>query len=270
MADSVINLLTRARKAAFVSPVVLTLAVSAFAQSNSPTPRSASPAYDVISIRPSRAAGYTAWRPRPDGVLITNIELWQLVYGAFDVRLDDQVKGLPGWAHSDQFDIQAKMGEEAFAALQKLPPKDQAQERQELMRALLSDRFKLRLHHETKERPIYELVKAQGGCKLKESPPGEPQRMMAGRGRVITHATPLISLVANLPDATGRLVVDETGLTGNYDITLKWTPDDQRGADDAGPSIFTALEEQLGLKLVPARGPVNTLVIDHVERPSPN
>jgi len=105
---------------------------------------------------------------------------------------------------------------------------------------------------------------------LKESPPGEPQRMMAGRGLVITHATPLISLVANLPDATGRLVVDKTGLTGNYDITLKWTPDDQRGTDDAALSIFTALEEQLGLKLLPAIGSIDTIIIDHVERPSPN
>jgi uncharacterized protein (TIGR03435 family) len=70
--------------------------------------------------------------------------------------------------------------------------------------------------------------------------------------------------------STGRTVVDKTGLTGNYDIDLKWTPDDQQGTPDAGPSLFTALEEQLGLKLVPAKGPVDKLVVDHVEKPSEN
>jgi uncharacterized protein (TIGR03435 family) len=81
---------------------------------------------------------------------------------------------------------------------------------------------------------------------------------------------PLDSVANSLSNETGRIVIDKTGLTGNYDLTLKWTPEQQRTADDSGPSVFTALEEQLGLKLVPAKGPVDTIVVDHIERPSEN
>ena len=81
---------------------------------------------------------------------------------------------------------------------------------------------------------------------------------------------PVRSLVFALSDLLSRNVVDTTGLTGNYDIDLKWTPDDQQGTPDAGPTLFTALEEQLGLKLVPAKGPVDTFIVDHVERPTEN
>jgi uncharacterized protein (TIGR03435 family) len=81
---------------------------------------------------------------------------------------------------------------------------------------------------------------------------------------------PIATFVFALSDNLSRTVVDKTGLTGNFDIDLKWTPDDQQGTPDAGPTLFTALEEQLGLKLVPAKGPVDTFVVDHVERPTEN
>jgi uncharacterized protein (TIGR03435 family) len=81
---------------------------------------------------------------------------------------------------------------------------------------------------------------------------------------------PISGFVFALSDVLSRNVVDKTRLSGNYDIDLKWTPDDQQGTPDAGPTLFTALEEQLGLKLVPAKGPVDTFVVDHVERPTEN
>jgi uncharacterized protein (TIGR03435 family) len=78
------------------------------------------------------------------------------------------------------------------------------------------------------------------------------------------------TLVGNLSDTTGRYVINKTGLTGSYDFTLQWTPFAQQGQADSGPSIFAAIQEQLGLKLVPAKGPVDTIVVDRVEKPSPN
>jgi uncharacterized protein (TIGR03435 family) len=96
---------------------------------------------------------------------------------------------------------------------------------------------------------------------------------MSGRpGEMILHGMSIADLARSLSmsNEAGRAVVDKTGLTGNYEIDLKWTPDDQQGTPDAGSTLFTALEEQLGLKLEPAKGPVDTLVIDHVEKPSEN
>jgi uncharacterized protein (TIGR03435 family) len=81
---------------------------------------------------------------------------------------------------------------------------------------------------------------------------------------------PIAKLVTALSDTLGRTVVDQTGLAGNYDIELKWTPDEQQGTPDAGPTIFTALEEQLGLRVKPDKGPVRVFVVDHAERPTEN
>jgi len=137
------------------------------------------------------------------------------------------------------------------------------------MQALLADRFKLQIHRETKETPIDALVVAKGDFKLKESQ--AIVRMWSSRdGRITITAGQIDDLVFSLTGDADRTVVNKTGLTGKYDIDLKWTPDDQQGTPDAGPTLFTALEEQLGLKLVPAKGPVDTFVVDHVERPTEN
>ena len=226
--------------------------------------------YDVVSIRPNKSGGYTRWRTLPNGASMTNITAFQLFWFAYAIQMEDQIAGLPGWARTEQFDIEAKMDDEVLAALQKLPDKEQQHQRQLMQQAILAERFKLKVHHEIKEQPIYDLVIAKGGRKFKESPPSEAQRMTAGGNRIMVQGMSLDNLVGNLSGTTGRLVIDETGLTGNYDFELKWTPDDQQGAADAGPTLFTALEEQLGLKLVPAKGPVDVFVIDHVERPSAN
>jgi uncharacterized protein (TIGR03435 family) len=140
-----------------------------------------------------------------------------------------------------------------------------------MLQSLLADRFKLRLHYETREQPIYELVVAKGGLKLKPLPPD--QRPGGGRfvrGEIALNGRSVATLAHFLTQFAGRSVVDKTSLAGNYDIDLKWTPDDQQGTPDAGPTLFTALQEQLGLKLISAKGPVQVLVVDHAERPSEN
>ena len=163
-----------------------------------------------------------------------------------------------------------------------------------MLQTLLADRFKLTTHRTTKELPIYSLVVAKGGSKLHEANSGEikgpdgrpepPGSSLIGfrSGELTGQNLEMDQLARLLTEQTGRTVVDNTGLKGNYDLTLNWTPDqiapnglagggpDSSTSSEPGPSIFTAIQEQLGLKLQSQKGPVEILVIDHVERPSEN
>ena len=173
---------------------------------------------------------------------------------------------------------------------------------QHMMQMLLADRFKLKVHQETKELAIYALIVAKNGPKLHEAKPGDTYpnglkgpdarsgagMMFGGREGLTAQGVPIANLVRHLSLQLGRTVIDKTGLAGKYDFTLKWTPDEIRSSmfkgpesgppgpastafsDSSGPSLFTALEEQLGLKLESQKGPVEIVVIDHVERPSEN
>jgi uncharacterized protein (TIGR03435 family) len=198
--------------------------------------------------------------------------LLNLLFNAFPaVKPSVPIPGMPGWGDSAHFDLDAKADDATIAALQKLSRQDQWKQTQLMLQMALVDRFKLRVHEETRIGPVYELVIAKSGSKLKNAPESEhPRGYSFGRDHIEIRTGPVGSLAFALSNIVGRSVVDKTGLAGNFDIDLKWTPDDQQGAPDAGPTLFTALEEQLGLKLVNAKGPVQTFVIDHVERPTAN
>lgn len=254
-------------------------AVRVSGQSNSPAPHGASPkapAFDVVSVRPAKpnCPGMSLSGP-PGRYSARCVTLWALIYNAYEVRsFHDYPPGLPSWADKDTFDIEAKADDDTTAAMEKLPGRDQAREGREMLQSILVDRFQLRIHYESKPQPVYDLVLAKGGAKLKPLPadlkPGGG--MSAGPGRMTIHNQSVAAFAHFLSQTNlaGRLVVDKTALAGNYDFDLKWTPDDQQGTSDAGPTLFTALEEQLGLKLVPAKAPVDVLVIDHAERPTEN
>jgi len=154
-----------------------------------------------------------------------------------------------------------------------------------MIQAMLADRFKLLAHHEIREQPVYELVIAKNGPKLQEAKPAEgsdPGGTVESRAGQIAAKNVVVSqLVTRLTQTLGRTVVDKTeGLKGKYDFMLIWAPDEAGSSpssasssappDPTGPSIFTAIQEQLGLKLEPAKGPVDCLVIDHLEQPSEN
>jgi uncharacterized protein (TIGR03435 family) len=131
--------------------------------------------------------------------------------------------------------------------------------------------LKLRVHYETRIQSIDQLVIAKSGPRLKQWPAEQkPRGTSWGGNQIAVQGGGMDQLVMCLSDVLSRRIVDKTGLTGNYDIDLKWTPDDQQGTSDAGPTLFTALAEQLGLKLDATKGPVDTLVVDHVERPTEN
>jgi uncharacterized protein (TIGR03435 family) len=263
--------------------------VPAFAQSAAADAKPL--AYDVVSVKQNKSGpGMMRIMNVPDRYSTTNIGLKQMIQNAYGLKMPDLISGLPGWADSAAFDIEAKTDAETVAAL-KAMPKDQAGEQQrQMMQAMLADRFKLKVHRETKEVPVYSLVIAKGGFKLKDADPNNtypdgikgpdgnsrPGMMSMGHGKLTAQAIGMSNLAINLTIQVHRLVVDNTGLKGKYDFTLQWTPDDMTGGredaapTDSGPSIYTALQEQLGLRLDSTKGPVETVVVDHVEMPSEN
>ncbi len=227
---------------------------------------------------------------QPDGYTARNASLRLIIQDAYGVD-DKQISGLSGWATSDRYNIDAKIDGETVDAFNKLPQQDRRLAQQYMLQSLLADRFGLTLHHEAKELPVYELVIAKNGAKLHEATPGDtyanglkaPGGRLVGPhmgtmslqgGSISTQGLPLDSFLKILEGETGLMVVNKTGLTGNYDFTLTWAPEPRPGMpanpDAAGPSLFTALEEQLGLKLQPVKAPVDTLIIDHLYQPSGN
>jgi uncharacterized protein (TIGR03435 family) len=196
-------------------------------------------------------------------VTVSAMTLTNLVDYAYDVKFY-QVSGGPNWAHSDRWDISAK-GEG-----DRILTRDEVRK---MVQVLLADRFQVRLHRETREAAVYALVVAgKGGPKLKESAPDANSILHMGgtrTTRITTTKGSMDQLVTQLSAILDRPVLNKTGLTESYDYKLEWAPEGVAAGSDA-PSIFTALQEQLGLKLESTKGPIETVVIDRAERPSAN
>jgi uncharacterized protein (TIGR03435 family) len=216
-----------------------------------------SPQFEVASIKPSApgARGATYYNPTRERFAISSITAKDLIAYAYDVR-EFQVSGGPHWIDSDQFDIVAKPeGDVSLARVRAMA------------RDLLAERFQLNLHRESKEMPVFALVAAKGGARLQPST-SNGLEVRGGKGNFTARKITLPLLAAQLADRVlGRPVLDKTGISGEFDVNLTWALDQ---SIDTGPSIFTALEEQLGLRLEAQRGPVDILVIDHIEKPSAN
>jgi uncharacterized protein (TIGR03435 family) len=138
-----------------------------------------------------------------------------------------------------------------------------------MLQNMLADRFKLKLHRETKELPVYVLVVGKNGLKLRESTPGTPSQISMSASHIIGHAVPMQALADHLSNAALQLdrpVIDQTKLVGTYDFTLEWTPDTVPLGDASAPSLFTAVQEQLGLKLESRKAPVEIIVVDSAEK----
>lgn len=249
------------------------------------------PAWDVSTIKPSdpNARG-SRLMFTPDGISITNVPLFMIVREGLRLE-DDRIFGSPGWAKTRMFDIEARVAPEDAPRLKDLS----FDQRQRMMVMLLEDRCGLKFHHEMRDLPVYDLVVAKGGSKLTPSKPDPPaedgeekhanRRLMSGRGHIESVGTGTEDLARILSGTLGRTVVDKTGLAGRFDYKLDWTPDnasqqmmkasdagpgENASSDTAGPSLFTALEEQLGLKLESSKGPVDVVVIDQLEQPTAN
>lgn len=260
--------------------VVLLPAPHGVAQQAPPSAAAAAPAerlsFDVTSIKPAKPSIGSVFSYGADGFRTTNITIESLLENAYDMR-EFQVQGAPGWVRSESYDIEAKLDKATADEIQKMNPPQGGPARRQLLQSLLADRFQLKVHRETKDGSVYELVVAKSGSKL------HPEKMANGAGwgpgMIDTKGMTVANLAQMLSGVLDRPVVDKTGLAGPYSFTLKWAPDHSQApspggsassTEDSGPSLPTALEEQLGLKLESAKGPVESLVIDHIERPSAN
>jgi bla regulator protein blaR1 len=236
------------------------------------------PKYEVASIKPNTDNDFRfAFRIQPDGSLAaTGITLKRLMMTAYNAQ-GFRIVGGPDWVASSRWDLQAKPNRVA------LP-----EEVRQMLRTLLEDRFRLRTHAESRKMPVYELAVDSKGSKLprvKDSET-EPVVRVATGSIQLTKATPA-TFASQLSYALGQPVIDKTGLSGEFDFALEWTPETgedggpttaglppgakvQPASTPDGPSIFTAIPEQLGLRLKSARGPVEVTVIDAAQMPTAN
>jgi uncharacterized protein (TIGR03435 family) len=203
-----------------------------------------------------------------------NVSLIGLIHWAYEMP-ETRILNAPGWASSTYFNIDASSDASVDAKMAHLTPEAGKLQKEMMVRALLADRFKLVTHTETRELPVYELIVAKGTPKLGDDK-SNGTTINHGRDHIEVQASNSVAFLAEeLAKEVGRPVVDETGISGRYNLKVRWTPDvdaasTSSSAPDAPPSIFTALEEQLGLKLRPGKGPVEVLVVDHTEMPSEN
>jgi bla regulator protein BlaR1 len=294
-------LLAAAGVTALAGPIVFGLV-------NAPPSRAQSPAaestprftFDVASIKPFHGEG-NLFRIRAERGMFAAESVTPKFLVQFAYRVNDtQIVGAPGWTNSEHYAIEAKTDDSSPDGPRKLGDDEDARRLRLMIQSLLADRFKLTVHRETRELPIYVLTVAKSGSKLRASAPAAEENIplgpprpdgpqanhtfrMNGRGELSVLAENLDRFAELLSHQLGRPVENRTGLTGNFDFTLKWTPDEGRGQAPGGqppesappveansPSLVTALQEQLGLKLESQKGPVETIVIDHVERPSEN
>jgi uncharacterized protein (TIGR03435 family) len=220
--------------------------------------------FEVASIRPNRSddRGTSSQNASPGGRFVAvNVSPKQLAERAFGV-VAAQIEG-PAWLDADRYDVTAKADTSKELSPDELRP---------ILRKLLEDRFALKYHRETKTLSVYSLTVAKTGVKLTEHTgadgPSTTFRNQSGKLLLSARKQSAAHLALLLGQRLERTVIDNTGLTGEYDLQLEWVAD--QAADSSLPSIFTALQEQLGLKLEAAKGPVEVIVIDHVERPSEN
>ena len=270
-------LLTAFGIAAVAGPIVIGLvnAPSSRAQEQPKPPAAGGPTeFEVASIKPGDpAARGMRVRIAPGGrYTAENVTAKLLIQQAFNIK-EFQISGGPGWIDSERYVIEAK-AEGATGRVDALRP---------MLQKLLADRFQFVFHRETKEGQVYALVVGKNGPKLKEAAAASPGPQISIRpGAISGQGMGMDMLVNQLAQRLGRNVIDKTGLTGKYDINLEWTPEAAQlrspgegpeasaPPDQSGPSIFTAVQEQLGLRLESTKGPVEVIVIDRIEKPSEN
>lgn len=244
------------------------------------------PSFEVATIKPLEGAP----PPMPDGPppmprdevrVFANTRI--LISMAYNVQgfAKSEIVGGPAWLDDQIYEVHAKINGRLSEAMQQMPGGESTQQIELMEQSLLAERFKLKAHFETRELPEFALVAAKGGPKLTPAdpslPPNGSTRISKGQNQELksTGSTvqDLVRMLQSESETGERPIIDKTGLTGSYDFTLKWTRDQTPDASESqagDPSLFTALAEQLGLRLVRTKGLVEVVVIDSIERPSPN
>jgi bla regulator protein blaR1 len=320
MNDRISLKLDFARKALLTLAAILAIAVPitfgllhpspSWAQSQLATATASAPMYSSVSIKPSQSSADGLNRSKmmfslKDGSFVaTGVTLQRLIQMAYHLQ-DSQITGGPDWLNSAKFDIEAKLDDSYVAAMHQQTTGHKNFDDQALLKALLSDRFKVSMHPQTQTVPAYDLIVDESGPKLQQV--DGTRTMHMERGELTSSGTPIEFLAQQLSLRLGQTVVDKTGLKGTYAFDLHWTPDaaeDQRleqggegvrqlvttrstdpsdgqrmklhaeqaarthSPDTTAPPLLAALQEQLGLKLEPQTEPIHMLVIDHAEAPA--
>jgi bla regulator protein BlaR1 len=252
------------------------------------------PAFEVVSIKPNHDTGkIRRIGMLPTGFTAAHASLKDIIGIAYDLKGDSQLIGGPNWMNSEYFDVEAKESEADIEAAKNLTMDQRRTQLSLMLQSMLADRFALKTSIETREIPVYALVVAKGGLKMKQvqvdpmPPAGSPPppgahvpRLMSTDGRQWTGtAFPIGQLshwLSHFEEMDNRVVVDETGVTGNYDFVLSGVSmgsqlgEKREASEEPTTSIFTALQDQLGLKLEPRKAPVEVLVVENAQLPSPN
>ncbi len=251
---------------------ILGMSVCAGAQTNGPTRTFV---YDVVSVKVNNTGSNgSSTNTEYDHFKTTNASLKHLLDLAYGIR-QDLISGIPGAIEGQRFDIEAKILDPDEDAWRKTP----IEQKRAVLAKMLENRFALKVYKETKTLPVYDMTVLPSGVKFKPTPEAKSHEG-SGVGEnghnnnielTVTYLS-MADLARNLANDVHRTVIDKTGLPGHYDFVLKWYDDHGTDVppDGSAPVIFTALQEQLGLKLVPGKGPVEVLVVDHVEMPTEN
>ena len=260
------------------------------------------PAFEVATLKPSKPDETVSGMGFSDGghvFVTTNATLRDLIQEGYNVKSTNQIVGATGWMVTKKFDVQARLEGGEFERLATLPMGEKIQQVRLMVQTLLEERFSLKLSSSTRQTSYFSLQQVKEGSKLRPTAmaPADvdvikgphlvvgPKLVRPGVGKLEATGVSMALLadtLSRMPELGGEggftigdLLVDKTGLLGSYDWTLSWTPSDQATGSDAaqevnGPNLFTALREQIGLRLERTKGTVEVLVIDHVERPSAN
>jgi uncharacterized protein (TIGR03435 family) len=290
------------RTSDFVLRTFTFLVLSLFALSLAAGSQTDVPAFEVASVKPNQSGEVRfTFTYQGSTFKATNATLRMLIRNAYQVQ-DSQIFGGPSWLNDDRFDIVAK-GDVGASPAFPVTQREGPSRLQQMIRTLLAERFKLAVHIAGRDQPVFALVVARSDGRLGPTLhrtdadcasmaaatragtlPASPAQTRCvasvGLGTMTLGGATLFQFANSLSRLVGRPVVDQTGLAGNFDITLTWTPaplsppptdaTNARPGESNGPSIFTAVQEQLGLKLASQRGQADVLVIDHVEKPAEN
>lgn len=254
--------------------IVLATAVIAAAAISLSSQSLSKPSFQVASVKANANSGFSPTTMRIVGnrLSATGMPLRPLIMQFYDLR-DFQILGGPVWINTDQWDFEAVADDGVLLQTVNFENPDKPTSASLMVQSLVENRFQFRFHRETKELPVYELTVARNGPKFKLSTDQGPGNRKAGRGEIELQAYPFATFVYLLARQLDHALTDKTNLKGTYDIKLQWSTELRAGADTLPsdrPSVFTALQDQLGLKLESVKGPVEVLVIDSVQKPTEN
>jgi len=255
--------------------LVLAMAVSSLAVLSAAQAPAQKPAFEVASVKLNAHSGFSPTTLQMAGSRFsaTGMPLRPLIMQVYNLR-DFQIVGGPDWINTDQWDFEAVADKGATLRLVDAGNLDRFTDGSLMVQSLIEDRFQFKSHRETRELPVYELTVAKNGPKIKPSTESGPGTRRVARGEIELQSLPFAVFVYALARQLDHALIDKTNLNGLYDLKFQWNTELKAGADPSPlsdrPLLFTALQEQLGLKLQSSKGPVEVLVIDSVSKASEN